>query len=60
MPDATSEIVWASANVTPLEIATVSVEASPSAIDSGSADTVNVAASSFSTVTEAEEAAPTM
>ena len=60
MPDVASEIVCASANVTPLEIATVRVALSPSSIASGSAETVNAAVSSSSTVTEAEDAVLTV
>ena len=53
-----SAIVCSSAKVTPLAIATVSVALSPSRIVGGSADTLNVAASSSSTVTEAVAAVP--
>ena len=56
MPDVVSEMVCASAKVTPFEIATVSVALSPSLIASASADTVNVAASSLTTVTVADDA----
>ena len=51
-------MVCASAKVTPLAIATVSVALPPSRIASGFADTLNVAASSSSTVTEAVAAVP--
>ena len=43
MPDAVSESVWSSANVTPLEIATVTVALSPSLIAWGTAETVKFA-----------------
>ena len=60
MPEWRSETAWSSANVTPFEIATVSVALSPSSMASGVADTVNSAASSSSTVTEATAAEPTV
>ena len=56
LPAKSSVIVWSSAKVTPFAISTVSVELSPSAISSGSADTVNSASSLSSTVTSADAA----
>ena len=58
VPERAKAMVWSSTKVAPLAMATVSVALSPSRIVAGSADTVNVAASSSSTVTEARDAVP--
>ena len=60
VPEVAREMVCASANVTPLPIATtVSVALSPWAISSAFADTVTGPVSSFSAVTGLEYAVPT-
>ena len=53
-------MVWSWAKLTPSEIATVRVTSSPSLIESGWKDTVNVAVSSSSMVTVADAAVPTV
>ena len=56
LPVNSRAIAWSAAKVTPLVIATVTVDASPSAISAGLTVTSNVAASSSSTSTSAEAA----